>query len=210
MSRGCTSESHPLFATFMTRLSSCIFEWDEGDYSALFQAKKREMEQAGIPDPSLDAVRKAITREELAKHCRRKTRGAEKTVELIESLLLTFSTVTDSLGVPLLREDMKTMWEEHKVHIPCLQDPPHVQLYVITSHLTKGGIRLPVLRCARGTTSLESFHLHLQRFIPGSRSNAVNFQAYFLEGITRYVVILILLYTCIHVHIHVYNIHMET
>ena len=52
--------------------------------------------------------------------------------------------------------------------------------------LKKGTVTLPVYRCARGTTSLESFHLHLARFIPGSSANAVNFQAYLLDGITRW------------------------
>ena len=42
------------------------------------------------------------------------------------------------------------------------------------------------LRCARGSTSLESFHLHLAKFIPGSSANAVNFQAFLLDGITRW------------------------
>lgn len=35
-------------------------------------------------------------------------------------------------------------------------------------------------------TSLESFHLHLAWFIPGSSANAVNFQAYLLEGIRHW------------------------
>ena len=40
-----------------------------------------------------------------------------------------------------------------------------MQLYTQTGRLTKGGVILLVYRCARGSTSLESFHLH--RFIPG-------------------------------------------
>lgn len=36
----------------------------------------------------------------------------------------------------------------------------------------------------RGSTSLESFHLHLARFVPGISASAVNFQAYLLDGIT--------------------------
>ena len=42
------------------------------------------------------------------------------------------------------------------------------------------------LRCAYGSTSLESFHLHLARFVPGSSTGAVNFQAYLLDGINRW------------------------
>ena len=45
---------------------------------------------------------------------------------------------------------------------------------------------LPVLRCARGSISLESFHLHLARFVPGTAAGAVNFQAFLLDGLTRW------------------------
>ena len=45
---------------------------------------------------------------------------------------------------------------------------------------------LPLLRCARGSTSLESFHSHIVKFIPGTSANAVNFQAYLIKGITRW------------------------
>ena len=182
---GCTSESHPLYSTLMGQLSNAIFEWDQRDYDLLLSAKRAELIRAGVPTPSDFAVKKAVTSEELAKHCRRRTRGAKETVELIEALLLSLSPATDSLGVPLLREEMTNIWKEQQHHVPCLQDPAGVQLYTLTGHVRKGGVSLPVLRCARGTTSLESFHHHLVTFIPGTKANAVNFQAYLLEGITR-------------------------
>ena len=103
----------------------------------------------------------------------------------IEALLLALFLATDTLGVPLFKE-MKAIWEEQQQHVSCLQDPPGVPLYTITGHITKGGVKLPVLRCARGSTSLESFHLQLARFIPGSSASAVNYQAYLLDGITRW------------------------
>ncbi|XP_047217956.1 uncharacterized protein LOC124866285 [Girardinichthys multiradiatus] len=52
--------------------------------------------------------------------------------------------------------------------------------------LTKGGISLPVYRCARGSTSLESFHLHLDHFIPGTSSSARYFQAFLVDGMVRW------------------------
>ena len=61
-----------------------------------------------------------------------------------------------------------------------------VQLYTMTGNMKKGRVTLPILRCARGSTSLESFHLHLARFVPGSSAGAVNFQAYILDGICRW------------------------
>ena len=73
-----------------------------------------------------------------------------------------------------------------KYHLACLQDPPGVELYTITGHINKGGVRLPLLRCARGSTSLESFHLHLAGFVPGTAVSAVNFHAFLLDGLTRW------------------------
>lgn len=165
LSRGCCSESHPLYGTFLSQLSLCIFEWDKGDLDLLKSARRAAMVQEGIPNPSQRVVTKALTKEELARHCRRRTRGTQQTIELIEKLLLSLSPATDSLGMPLLKEEMKEIWDEQRRHIKCLQDPPGVMLYTITGHLQKGGVTLPVFRCARGTTSLESFHLHLVRLV---------------------------------------------
>jgi len=81
---------------------------------------------------------------------------------------------------------MKSIWEEQTRHIGCIQDVAGLQLYTVTGHITKAGVQLPVFRCARGSTSLESFHCHLVRFIPGTSANAVNFQAYLLDGISRW------------------------
>ena len=117
----------------------------------------------GVLNPSNAAVQKALCRQELQKHCCRRTRGTEETVEAIESLLLALSDATDALGMPLLREEMKDIWEEQRHHVKCIQDPPSVQLYTEIARLVKGGVSLPVYRCARGSTSLESFHLHLAR-----------------------------------------------
>ena len=87
-------------------------------------------------------------------------------MQLIEELLLQLFTATDSLGVPLVSEKMVTIWEEEKKkHVMCIQDPPRVTLYTITGCINKGGVELPVFRCARDTTSLESFHLHLARYV---------------------------------------------
>ena len=183
---GITSESHPLYGTFMSRLSMAIFEWDMGDFTRLIKAKKGELSALGVSHPSDAAARKAVTNKELLKHCRRRTKGVEETTRAIEQLLLSLSSATDTLGVPLLKEEMKTIWGEQKKHISCIQDPPGVSLYTVVGHLVKGGVRLQVLRCARGSTSMESFHLHLARFIPGTSASAVNFQAFLLDGITRW------------------------
>ena len=112
----------------MAAISNCIFEWDRDDYQLLITAKRHELVTAGVHMPTEVAVMKAITREEAERHCRRKTRGVAE-MEMLERLLLSFSSATDTLSVPLLKEEMTDIWEEQKRHIKCLQDPPQVQLY---------------------------------------------------------------------------------
>ena len=186
LARGCTTESHPLYGTFMAQLSSCLFEWEERDVDLLMDAKRGELMAAGVPSPSTRAARKAISRDELARHCRRKTRGTQETLNHIENLLLSLSTATDTLGVPLFRQEMSAIWEEQKHHVSCLQDPPNLALYTVTGSIMKGKVRIPTLRCARGSTSLESFHLHIARFIPGTSASDLHYQAYLMEGLARW------------------------
>ena len=73
-------------------------------------------------NPSDGAMCKAITKEELgmARHCRRRTQRAKEVAELIKVLLDNFSTLSDSLSVPVLQEDIKEIWVEQQCHIPCL------------------------------------------------------------------------------------------
>ena len=99
---GCTSESHPLYGTFMSRLTCCIFEWDPVDYNHLLSAKRDEFVRQGVVHPSDSAVRKAVTKDELARHCHRTTRGADVTSQMIENLLQSLAASTDAIGVPLL------------------------------------------------------------------------------------------------------------
>ena len=85
-----------------------------------------------------------------------------------ESLFLAMSNLTDSLGVPLIdKKACDQVWQKQKKHVKCILDPPGVELYTPTGTLTKGKITLTTYRCARGSSSLESFHLHLNRFVPG-------------------------------------------
>ena len=65
-------------------------------------------------------------------------------------------------------EKIDNIWAEQQKHVACIQDPAGVSLYIQTGTQKKGGVVLPKFRCARGSTSLESFHNHLARFIPGN------------------------------------------
>lgn len=164
---GCTTDAHQLYPLYMSRMSSCIFEWDAADLALLREAKAQQLQAKGVPTTDVD---RHLTKDELALHCRRRTRGVDTTVQLLEELITSLmgSCGNDSLGVPLFdQERMEHIWRVQKKHVKCIQDPAGVALYTKTGELTKGGVRLPVFRCARGSTSLESFHLHLNRFIPG-------------------------------------------
>ncbi len=128
---GVTTASHPLYATFMGRMSKCIFEWATDDFHLLKHAKAMEL---GLEDDQ-PLVVKSITKKEMALHCRRKTRGAEETCVLLHKLLDTFcgEQGNDTLGVPLLdSEKTMEMWQVQQKHVECIQDPENIQLYTQT------------------------------------------------------------------------------
>ncbi|KAK7880493.1 hypothetical protein WMY93_032875 [Mugilogobius chulae] len=186
---GVNTEAHPLYGLFMARLSRCIYEWDPEDVAALRRAKQGELLAAGMGAVSERALNERISRKELALHCRRRTRGVEETTRLIKALIdqMDGDGGKDTLGVPLLNhERIQQIWKEQEKHIACIQDPQGFSLYLKTGTLKKGGVELCTYRCARGSTSLESFHLHLNRFIPGTSASDAHFQAYLLEGLMRW------------------------
>lgn len=171
---GCTTDSHSLYAGFMNQLSQCIFIWNEDDVRALMAAKRAELAGRHIHPSTPADVMRHISRAEMALHCRRTTRSSEEMEALITQLLVSYDGERgcNTLGVPLIHsERMTEIWKAQKKHLCCLQDPPGVQLYMQTGTLQKGGHTLPTYRCARGSTSLESFHLHMNRFIPGKNSS---------------------------------------
>ncbi|KAM8822470.1 uncharacterized protein AB9W97_004889 [Spinachia spinachia] len=187
---GVNTESHELYPTFMRQLSHCIFEVDAGDARRLTEAKRSQLEgKHGMVELTDDAVMQRISKEEWRLHCRRRTRGPEESALLIQQLLDTFGgpAGVNNLGIPLLDAlRIQDIWSTQRTHLSCIQDPPGVQLYTQTGRLTKGGVSLPVYRCARGSTSLESFHLHLNRFIPGTQASAMHFQAFLVDGLARW------------------------
>ena len=118
----------------------------------------------GIQSQSDDAVAKAVTKNELALHCRRRTRNPEIRLR-IDELIKKMKALTCSVGLHVLREEIAAIWEEQQRHLHCISDVPEVQLYTITGSLIKAGVELPTYRCGRGSTFLQSFHLHLNRYV---------------------------------------------
>ena len=133
----CTTESHPLYATFMARLSQCIFEWSSEDLENLRIATSIDL---GV-EKDHPLVFQTISKKSLARHCCRRTRGVEKTGTMLAELIQVFSGEQgkDTLGVPLLDNDkIWEIWRSQEKHIGCLQDPDGIQLYTQTGTVVKG------------------------------------------------------------------------
>ncbi|XP_041838378.1 uncharacterized protein LOC121638025 [Melanotaenia boesemani] len=174
------TESHELYPIFMRQLSHCIFEVDPGDARHLAEAKRSELEgkhgMVGLTDAE---VIQRISREEWRLHCKRRTRGAEEMALLIQDLLDTFGGPAghDTLDVPLLDAlRIQDIWSTQRRHLSCIQDPQGVRLYTETGRLTKGGVSLPIYRCAKGSTSLESF----------TSTSTGSSQAFLVDGLVRW------------------------
>ena len=69
LAAGCNSKSHPLYGVFMGSLARCIFEWEADDLALLYRAKRGQLRMVGVINPSEGAVKKAVTKEEMARHC---------------------------------------------------------------------------------------------------------------------------------------------
>ena len=106
----------------------------------------------------------------------------KETTYLIHDLMDTFQDEQgdDTLGVPLLNADqIWDIWDSQRRHIACIQDPDKVQLYIKTGAVTKEGVKLPLYRYTRGSTSLKLYHIHDNRFIPGICSCTIDLHIYF-------------------------------
>jgi hypothetical protein len=101
----------------------------------------------------------------LALHCRRKTCGTVETTELLHSLLVTFSghQGCDTLGVPLLDSDQTwETWNSQKMY------PRSRQCATLCPDWNTDQGRhssTNTYRCARGSTSLESYQVGLVRSV---------------------------------------------
>ena len=110
----------------------------------LTSAKREEMIQAGVPNLIDTAVKTEQVR-------LKKNQGEETTTELIELLY----SAADVIGVPLLKDETKVIGKEQKKRIPCIQDPPSVEVYTITGYLTKDEVKLPIPQCDCGSAPLK-------------------------------------------------------
>ncbi|RVE72561.1 hypothetical protein OJAV_G00039730 [Oryzias javanicus] len=75
LASGVTTDAHQLYPTFMARMSACIFEWDAADVAELRRAKRQQLQEQSLTVLTEREVDCHITKDELALHCRRRTRG---------------------------------------------------------------------------------------------------------------------------------------
>lgn len=122
ISVGCTTDSQQLYSTFMTHLSHCIFSWDQEDVDRLIRAKRSELEAQLVQLSDADVLRR-LSKNELALHCKRTTRGTRETVDLISQLIKSFEGERghDILGVPLISSGgMAEIWKSQRKHEACI------------------------------------------------------------------------------------------
>ena len=164
---GLYTEHHPLYGTFCSKLSSCIFQWDKKDVKDLKEAKHEEWKKNhGGMAPTDAQLMASISPGEMKRHCRRETRPVEVIRTMISGLLHSVDGLTDTTGL-VCSKSMAGVWAKQQKHLECLQDPHGVDLYTKAGTVQKGGKELQVIKCARGSSSLESFHRHQCAFIPG-------------------------------------------
>ena len=137
----CT-ESHPLYGIFMANLSSCIFESD------LAQQRVNSLQlvcNVLLRESSKESSDMRIAYSPLQSR-------VHETTQLIKDLILS-SMATDTLGVPLLKEDER-LYEVSRstlsVSKTCLL--PNCTHWLDTRWKVES---LPVWRCAHGSTSVD-------------------------------------------------------
>jgi hypothetical protein len=127
----------------MSQIYAAIFEWDHADVELLKKAKVSEWQIAGIKIPSTETVLKAISKQELTRHCRRKIRSVTDTTSTLEKVFSSLLNATDTLGVPLLKEDVMAVLNTESRHVPCLQEPTGVLLYTKIDTIKKATFLFP-------------------------------------------------------------------
>ena len=108
---GCSSESRPLYGRFMTALTAAVFEWEIQDLQALYEAKRAELAKNGINTDPLASMDKYVTKNDLAKHCRRQIRQPDQIADEIPSLIEKYKSANDSTGTPLFCPEIEAIWE---------------------------------------------------------------------------------------------------
>lgn len=120
---GCSSESHPLYPTFMSRLSGYVFKWDSEDFQRLYAAKQSKLRSKDVSSVQKEDASLHVTKKRRSLHCKCHTRGISETTHLIKELINVFASNKgkDTMGIPLLNSGtIKQIWKEQQHHITCI------------------------------------------------------------------------------------------
>jgi hypothetical protein len=151
---GCSTDSHALYGTFMSRLSACIFAWDESDLQHLREAKAAElclsMEERHVTPAVING---SITKAEMRRHCRRKTRGVAVTSALIQQLIDSMADSTDSLGMCFIKCELLCNRNVQYVFHTCRRAS-------VPSEENAASVGFPASACALHSRSPRSAALH--------------------------------------------------
>lgn len=183
------TDHHPKYPLFKSALSAALFAYNKDDMSLLVKSTRAgSSTYANLTDEQI--IAKFISREDLKHFVRRVTVGAHETFTRVQNALevLKGRAGKDGMGIALFKDDASVdqVWANQQKHLECLQDPPGMDMYTVTKHVTRNGISLPYYRTVRGSNSLEGFHRFLPSMIPGPHCAAVPFQVYLLAGIARW------------------------
>ncbi len=183
------TDAHPKYAVFKSALSGALFAYNKADLDVVMASIR-----AGLPQPCKlsddDLMAQYVTKRHLRHHVRHVTVGAQETsgrVELADEELKGPAGL-DENGIPLFKSDkaIDEVWERQKRHLECIQDLPEMAMYLTRRHVTKNGVKMPFYTTKRGNNSLEGFHCHLPRMIPGDHCEAAAFQTYLVTGLARW------------------------
>lgn len=165
------TESHTKYGLFKSALSGSLFAYNRADIDLLIQAVR-----AGSPNhhdtvTDDDVMKHFISNYDLKHFVRRITVGVQETFTHVNDAIeeLKGDAGLDENSIPLFKspEAIDEVWAAQQKHLECLQDPPAMHMYTLVKTVSRHGVDLPYYTCVRGNNSLEGFHAHLPRMIPG-------------------------------------------
>ena len=184
------SDHHPKYALFKSALSAAVFAYNKDDMALLIKAIRAGSTTKYNSLSDGEVIARYVSKDDLKHFVRRVTVGAHETYTRVQSAIdaLKGPAGLDENGLSLFKDDaaIDEVWSGQQKHLECIQDPPGMNMYTITKHVTRNAVSIPFYSTVRGSNSLEGFHRFLPNMIPGPRCAAVPFQVYLLSGIVRW------------------------
>ena len=184
------SDHHAKYALFKSALSAAVFAYNKDDMALLVKAIRAGSATKYSTLSDGEVIARCVSKDDLKHFVRRVTVGAHETYTRVQSAIDTLKGPAglDENGLSLFKDNaaVDEVWAAQQKHLECIQDPPGMNMYTITKHVTRNAVSIPYYTTVRGSNSLEGFHRFLPNMIPGPRCAAVPFQVYLLAGIARW------------------------